>query len=76
MTILGSGSFKYEKVSEWPKMPKYWEFGAVSDAAINSLGEIYVFSRGKHPLTIWTEEGDFISPGEKEHFPPIPTEYI
>ena len=51
MAILGSGDFKYEKVSEWPKMPKYWEFGAASDAAINSKGEIYVFSRGKHPLT-------------------------
>ena len=61
MAILGSGDFKYEKVPEWPKMPKYWEFGAASDAAINSKGEIYVFSRGKHPLTIWTMEGDFIS---------------
>jgi len=61
MAILGSGDFKYEKVAEWPKMPKYWEFGAASDAAINSKGEIYVFSRGKHPLTIWTMEGDFIS---------------
>ena len=46
MAILGSGDFKYEKVPEWPKMPKYWEFGAASDAAINSKGEIYVFSRG------------------------------
>lgn len=61
MVVLGSGNFKYEKVPEWPKMPKYWEFGAASDGAVNSKGEIYIFSRGKHPLTIWTKEGDFIS---------------
>ena len=61
MIVLGSGNFKYEKVPEWPKMPKYWEFGAASDGAVNSKGEIYIFSRGKHPLTIWTKEGDFIS---------------
>jgi hypothetical protein len=61
MVVLGSGNFKYEKVPEWPKMPKYWEFGAASDGAVNSKGEIYIFSRGKHPLTIWTKEGDFLS---------------
>lgn len=61
MVVLGSGNFKYEKVPEWPKMPKYWQFGAASDGAVNSKGEIYIFSRGKHPLTIWTKEGDFIS---------------
>ena len=61
MVVLGSGNFKYEKVLEWPKMPKYWQFGAASDGAVNSKGEIYIFSRGKHPLTIWTKEGDFIS---------------
>ena len=61
MVVLGSGNFKYEKVLEWPKMPKYWKFGAASDGAVNSKGEIYIFSRGKHPLTIWTKEGDFIS---------------
>jgi hypothetical protein len=42
-------------------MPKYWGFGAASDGAVNSKDEIYIFSRGKHPLTIWTKEGDFIS---------------
>ena len=61
MVVLGSGNFKYEKVPEWPKMPKYWKFGAASDGAVNSKGEIYIFSRGKHPLTIWTKEGDFLS---------------
>ena len=30
-------------------MPKYWEFGAASDGAVNSKDEVYIFSRGLHP---------------------------
>ena len=59
---VGSGDFTYERVSTWPKMPKYWRFGECSDAAVNSHGEIYVLSRGDdHPVTIWDTEGNFIS---------------
>ena len=42
-------------------MPKYWSFGPASDAAVNSKDEVHVFSRGKHPLTIWEPDGTFIS---------------
>lgn len=61
MAVVGSGDFKYERVPSWPKMPRYWAFGAASDAAVNSHNEIYVFSRGDHPVTIWDPEGNFIS---------------
>ena len=60
-TVVGSGDYRYELVESWPKMPKYWGFGAASDAAVNSLDEVYVFSRGDHPLTIWDTEGNFVS---------------
>ena len=58
---VGSGEFRYELVESWPKMPKYWEFGGASDAAVNSVDEIHVFSRGKHPLTVWDTDGNFVS---------------
>ena len=61
MTIVGSGDHKYERVPLWPNMPKYWAFGAASDGAVNSKDEVYIFSRGKHPVTIWDTEGNFIS---------------
>lgn len=61
MTILGSGDYKYERVSSWPSMPKYWEMGLASDGAVNSNNEVYIFSRGLHPVTIWDTEGNFIS---------------
>ena len=44
----------------WPKLPKYWSLGQPSDAAVNSAGEIFVVSRGDHPVSIWTLEGDFL----------------
>ena len=61
MAVVGSGDFRYERVEEWPNMPKYWEFGAASDGAVNSKDEVYIFSRGLHPLTIWDTDGNFIS---------------
>ena len=61
MAVVGSGDFRYEAVPSWPKMPRYWSFGAASDGAVNSRDEVHIFSRGLHPLTIWDTEGNFIS---------------
>ncbi|MEE8442351.1 MAG: peptidyl-alpha-hydroxyglycine alpha-amidating lyase family protein [Dehalococcoidia bacterium] len=61
MPTVGSGDFKYELVTDWAKMPRYWSFGPASDAAVNSRDEVHVFSRGSHPLTIWDTDGNFIS---------------
>ena len=61
MATVGSGDYQYERVPVWPNMPKYWEFGAASDGAVNSQDEVYIFSRGAHPLTIWDTDGNFIS---------------
>ena len=61
MATVGSGDYRYERVQEWPNMPKYWAFGAASDGAVNSKDEVHIFSRGAHPLTIWDTDGNFIS---------------
>ena len=59
--VLGSGEHRYELVPSWPEMPKYWAFGGPSDAAVNSAGEVHIFSRGDHPLTVWDQAGNFIT---------------
>lgn len=61
MAIIGSGDYQYERVPIWPNMPRDWSFGAASDGAVNSQDEIYIFSRGHHPVTIWSPDGEFIS---------------
>jgi len=61
MTIVGSGDHRFERVPSWPNMPKYWTMGLASDGAVNSSNEVYIFSRGMHPVTIWDPAGNFIS---------------
>ena len=61
MTIVGSGDYRYECLPEWPVMPRYWRFVHASDIAVNSRDEVYVFSRGGHPITVWGADGDFIT---------------
>ena len=61
MATVGSGDYKFEIVPSWPKVPKYWDLGIASDGAVNSAGEVYVFGRGDHPITIWNADGSFIS---------------
>ncbi len=58
---VGTGDYRYELVPSWPNMPRFWSFGRASDGAVNSRDEIHIFSRGKHPLTIWDVDGNFIS---------------
>lgn len=59
--VVGNGEYKYEIVDPWPNMPRYWSFGSTSDVSVSNEDEIYVFSRGLHPLTVWNKSGDFIT---------------
>ena len=61
MTAVGSGEFRYGLVPSWPNLPRDWVFGDVPAAAVNSRGEVHVFSRGTHPVTVWDADGGFIS---------------
>ena len=73
MTVVGSGDYRYERVPVWPKVPKYWNLGTPSDAAVNSSGEVHILSRGgDHPLTIWDAEGNFISSWGEGTFSAVP----
>lgn len=58
---LGEGDYQYELVDGWPKVPEGWVLEAVSDAAVDSEGRIYAFSRGKHPLSVFNKAGDFLT---------------
>jgi len=62
MTIVGTGDLKFELDPDWPRgMPEGWEFTLASGVAVNSRDEVYVFSRGVHPITMWNTDGDFIT---------------
>ena len=61
MATVGSNGYRYELVPVWPNMPRYWSFGMASNGAVNSKDEVHVFSRGEHPVTVWSTDGDFIT---------------
>ena len=54
---LGEGDYKYELVDGWPKLPEGWVFSMVSDAAVDSKGRIFAFTRGIHPVIVFDKEG-------------------
>ena len=58
---LGEGDYKYELVEGWAKLPEGWSFSMVSDAAIDSKGRIFAFTRGKHPVIIFDKDGNFVT---------------
>lgn len=62
MTIVGSNGYTYERVPSWPNKNRYWgDFAFPTDVAVNADGEVYVLSRNdRHPVTMWTKDGDFI----------------
>ncbi len=59
--VLGQGDFKYEAVEGWGNLPEGWVFSLVSDAAVDSQGRIYAFTRGKHPVIVFDKAGNFIT---------------
>ena len=61
MKLVGNGKYKYEVDRDWlRKKPKFWNLGQCADVGIDSHDNVWLFSRSKHPITYWTNDGDFI----------------
>ena len=59
--IVGDGKFKFELDQNWPiSIPEYWTLGQCADIDIDSDDNAWVFSRGKHPVTKWSNDGKFL----------------
>jgi hypothetical protein len=59
-TKVGQGDFVYEVIMDWARLPEGWSFHEVVDVAVDSRDQVYVFSRGEHPVTIFDREGRFL----------------
>ena len=59
--IVGEGKFKFELDQNWPiTIPEYWSLGQCADIDIDLDDNAWVFSRGKHPVTKWSNDGNFL----------------
>ncbi|MBT4073974.1 MAG: hypothetical protein HOE75_09860, partial [Chloroflexi bacterium] len=66
---VGSGDYRYELVEGWGQLPDGWEFKQVAAVAVDDNDEVYVFSRGGHPVTVFDKDGTFIRSFGEGDFP-------
>ena len=61
MAHVGSGSYTYEKVSDWPQMPEGKTMGVVSRVVTDSQDRVYVFQRKDPPTLVFDRDGKYLS---------------
>jgi DNA-binding beta-propeller fold protein YncE len=59
-TVLGSGDYAYRVIADWATLPDGWSFRDVAAVAVDRADQVYVFSRGDHPMMIFDRHGNFL----------------
>ena len=60
MTTVGTGSYTYELVKDWAKLPAGWSLGQTA-IVTDSQDRVYLFNRGEHPLIVLDRDGNFLT---------------
>jgi hypothetical protein len=59
--ILGTNDYRYRVVDDWAKLPPGWKWDAdVAAAGVDGHDNVYVFSRGAHPMMVFDRNGNFL----------------
>lgn len=66
--IVGTGSFTYETVVSWEKLPDDWSFVETVGMATDSRDRVYVFNRSEQPVIVLDREGNFLHAWGKDRF--------
>jgi DNA-binding beta-propeller fold protein YncE len=57
--MLGNDAFRYEVENTWAQLPPGWNFLECAGVAVDSEDNVYVLSRGPHPVIVFDSEGRF-----------------
>ena len=49
MTTVGSGTYSYEVIDNWAKLPEGWTFGILVGVAVDSNDRVYVCHQRNDP---------------------------
>ena len=58
--VFGSGDFRYKFVDGWAKLPDGMAFHECPGVAVDSQDNVFVLTRGEHPIMVFDREGNFI----------------
>jgi DNA-binding beta-propeller fold protein YncE len=59
-TTLGSGTFRYEVIENWAKLPDGWTLRDVAAVTVDHKDRVYIFNRGEHPMMVFDRDGKFL----------------
>ena len=59
-TLLGSGDYQYEVDVAWGKLPDGWTYKEAAAVGVDGNDNVYVFSRGDHPMVVFDRHGNFL----------------
>ena len=65
---LGDGSFQYEVVPNWEKLPEEYRWDEVGGVGVDSKDNVYVFNRGPHPMIVFDKDGNFLTSWGEDFF--------
>ncbi|HEY1265743.1 MAG TPA: hypothetical protein VGH16_00705, partial [Candidatus Binatia bacterium] len=57
---VGTGKFTYKVVEGWGKLPDGWTFKEVAAVGVDRRDQVYLFTRGEHPIIVFDREGNFL----------------
>ncbi|MEE8286723.1 MAG: 6-bladed beta-propeller [Gammaproteobacteria bacterium] len=57
--VVVMGETRYRIEPGWGELPDGQQFGLISQLAVNSKGEVYVFQRGDPPVLVFYPSGDY-----------------
>lgn len=61
MTVtVGSGNLTFQALEEWEKLPEGWSFHECPGVAVDSQDNVYVLTRGEHPVIVFDRDGTFL----------------
>ena len=60
MATLSDRSFRYEVIEGWAKLPVGFLLHDVAAVAMDRYDNVYLFTRGEHPVVVLDREGNFL----------------
>ncbi len=59
-TTVSSGAYAFDVEVDWGKLPDGWSYKEVAAVGVDAKDQVYVFTRGQHPMIVFDREGNFL----------------